>query len=371
MGKHLHLVCFDVPFPPNYGGVFDLYYKIVALHQQGVLIHLHCFRYGRDEQPVLNKYCVEVKYYNRETGLGGISLTLPYIVSSRSNKTLLKDLIKDNYPVLLEGIHCSYFVFSEQLANRNVFIRLHNVECEYYKNLAQNSRSFFKRIYYNIESHKLRRYEKMIGARSNIITVSISDLEYYKKYFLAAKINMLPIFIPWTPKSPIGFGKFCLYHGNLSVAENESAALWLIKNISGQCILPLVIAGHFPSPLLLKLASTYKVKIIPDPSDIILQELINEAQVNVLPSFNNTGVKLKLLNALFNGRHSLVNMAADKGSGLEVLSHHAETIPEFISKINQLSQLPLEQDEQLKRQDILMTLYDNAENARKLMSWLY
>ena len=49
--KHLHIVCLDVPYPVDYGGVFDLFYKIKALSEAGVKIHLHCFEYGRGQQP--------------------------------------------------------------------------------------------------------------------------------------------------------------------------------------------------------------------------------------------------------------------------------------------------------------------------------
>ena len=32
----LHLVSFDVPYPPDYGGVIDVYNKIKTLYQVGV-----------------------------------------------------------------------------------------------------------------------------------------------------------------------------------------------------------------------------------------------------------------------------------------------------------------------------------------------
>lgn len=71
-----------MPYPVDYGGVFDLFYKIKELHSLGVKIHLHCFDYGRGEQPELNKYCEEVFYYSRNEGHKGFSFKLPYIVAS-------------------------------------------------------------------------------------------------------------------------------------------------------------------------------------------------------------------------------------------------------------------------------------------------
>ena len=61
---HLHVIAFDVPYPANYGGVIDVFYRVKALSEAGVKVHLHCFEYGRGEQEIL-KRCYEVKYYKR------------------------------------------------------------------------------------------------------------------------------------------------------------------------------------------------------------------------------------------------------------------------------------------------------------------
>ena len=41
------------------------------MHKLGIKIHLHCFEYGRGQQPELQQYCEEVIYYHRES-LAGI-----------------------------------------------------------------------------------------------------------------------------------------------------------------------------------------------------------------------------------------------------------------------------------------------------------
>ena len=135
--KHIHIVSLDVPYPPNYGGVIDLFYKLPALYEQGIKIHLHCFEYGRGEQPELNKYCESVRYYQRAEGHKGFSFSIPYIVASRNNTLLWDRLQQDHFPVLLEGIHCTYGLHAGLLINRRVVLRLHNVENEYYKQLSK------------------------------------------------------------------------------------------------------------------------------------------------------------------------------------------------------------------------------------------
>ena len=54
---HLHIVTFNVPWPADYGGVIDVYYRIVALAKTGVKIHLHCYTYGREEAKELEQWC--------------------------------------------------------------------------------------------------------------------------------------------------------------------------------------------------------------------------------------------------------------------------------------------------------------------------
>ena len=76
--KHLHIVTHNVPWPADFGGVIDIFYKIKALHQLSVKIHLHCFTYNHNEpQNELNKYCEEVFYYKRQKNLAHLSFRYP------------------------------------------------------------------------------------------------------------------------------------------------------------------------------------------------------------------------------------------------------------------------------------------------------
>ena len=55
MERYLNIIAFNIPWPANYGGIIDVYYKIKALHQCGVKIILHCFEYERAHSPELRK----------------------------------------------------------------------------------------------------------------------------------------------------------------------------------------------------------------------------------------------------------------------------------------------------------------------------
>ena len=142
---NLHIVTLNIPFPPDYGGMIDTYYRIRALHKLGVLIHLHCFEYGRQHSKELESVCATTSYYPRRSGLLRQFSTTPYIVSSRKSTILLDSLIRNDYPILFDGLHTTFYINHPALLDRKKFVRIHNIEHNYYKSLAKNESNLLKR----------------------------------------------------------------------------------------------------------------------------------------------------------------------------------------------------------------------------------
>jgi glycosyltransferase involved in cell wall biosynthesis len=370
--KHLHIICLDVPYPVDYGGVFDLFYKLPALQKQGIKIHLHCFEYGRGSQPVLNNYCESVHYYKRKSGPPTLFLNYPYIVGSRRSKELEDNLQKDDHPILMEGVHCTYLLNKPGFKNRKCFVRLHNVEHIYYRHLFSFSNFSFKKLYLLLESMLLKRYEKSISTFATFFTVTLKDAELYKKLG-AQDIKYLPLFLPFGKvNTDAGRGSFCLYHGDLSVSENVKAATWLLEKVFNDLPIPFVIAGKNPPKSLLKLVhSNSSTCLIANPDEKEMRDLIFKAHINIIPSYNTTGIKLKLLNALFNGRHCLVNEQTVEGIGLEDACFIANTAIEFKTAITDIYDRPFCEKEIALRHELLDNMFDNEKNAEKLISYIF
>ncbi len=373
MEKHLHIVSFDVPYPVTHGGFFDPYYKLVALHEAGVRIHLHCFEYGRGEQPELEKYCEEVHYYERQCGHKGFSHKLPYIVASRASAELTDNLVKDDHPVLLEGVHCTYLLHDDRFRDRSIILRLHNVEYQYYRQLFSSTHSVVKKLYYLHESKLLRSYEASIASKVKVLAVSEQDAQIYREEFGADRVETLPVFLPFGEiASQEGMGCFCLYQGNLSVEENEKAALWLMREVFDELPVHFIVAGKDPSRKLERVTGRQSLTcLVANPSEQEMQDMIAKAQINILPSFNCTGTKLKLLNALFNGRHCVVNDAAVDGTSLGPACHIGSNAKALKEIIAQLYHSPFTHEEILLRQRLLQGIYDNRQNARQLINYIW
>lgn len=373
MDKHLHIICHTIPWPADFGGVQDIFHSIVALHNQHVKIHLHCFT--KDMQASLGPlqdYCENVHLYDRKTGLLKASSKLPYIVNTRKSKALLQRLNADNFPIFIQGIHSSYVLKDLSIANRKIAIRLFNVETKYYKSLASLENNILKKAYYNSEARLLKRYEADIAKKYTMLCISDSDCHYYKVVFDAVDAQFLPAFTGHlNVKAKEGKGQYLLYQANLSVNENSAVATWLVQKIAAGLSIPVVIAGKKPTD---NLKSTVKkqtnVELIANPSEEKMLDLITNAHILMVPSYNNTGVKLKLLNALFNGRHCVTNEAGIAGSGLENLVNIAEDDESTIAVIEDLILQRFTEEEIKKRAVMLFKIYDDSKNAQTICDLL-
>lgn len=372
MEKHLHIISFDVPYPPDYGGVIDVFYKIKAFYEEGVKVHLHCYEYGRGEAKELKKYCESINYYKRNVSKKYLFNSKPYIVVTRSSEDLLKNLLKDNFPILFEGLHCTYFLDEPKLKNRKKIVRAHNIEHDYYNNLAKTEKDIFRKYYYYSEAYKLNRYEPVLKYATQIVTISKSDKLYFSSHF--KNVTEIPAFHPNNEvKSKTGKGDFALYHANLSVAENNFAALYLVNNIFKTNVkLPLIIAGNKPSKVLINTAKNFpNVEIKDNISTTQIYELIQDAHINILPAFQPTGIKLKLLSALFTGRWCVVNTPMVKNTGLESLCIIKDKPETMRNAIISLFNNPFPDDEIQKRKKILLQDFNNRENIKKLIEVIF
>ncbi|HCT22512.1 MAG TPA: mannosyltransferase, partial [Chitinophagaceae bacterium] len=84
-------------------------------------------------------------------------------------------------------------------------------------------------------------------------------------------------------------------------------AAWLLKEVFGKLTIPFVVAGKNPSEKLQELAHAQQhTCIVSNPTELEMQDMIRKAHIHVLPSTHTTGIQIKLLNALYNGRHCVV-----------------------------------------------------------------
>ncbi len=371
--KHLHIISFDVPYPANYGGVIDVYYKLVALKKEGIKVHLHCFEYGREKAKQLEEFCHEVNYYPRNTGIFSNLSVKPYIVNSRRSEKLITNLLKDDYPILFEGLHSCFYIDDGRIKNRFKIYRESNIEHHYYFHLFKSEKNLLKKVFFLAESYRLKVFQKNLEHADLMLVVSQSDTDYLRKQFVDKNVEYLPSFHPNDEFSVIsGQNDYIFYHGKLSVTENYKAAEFLIEKIFSKTNRKLIIAGMDPPEHLRKLCRQAKnVKLIENPDDKTMFDLIQNAQANILITFQATGLKLKLLNTLYKGRFCIVNPEMVQGTGLESLCKVGNSSTELLQLIENVFKLNFDINEVKARRNILMKHYSNKINSQKLIDLVF
>lgn len=371
MYKHLHVISFDVPYPANYGGVIDVFYKVKALSDLGVKIHLHCFEYGRSASEKLEEICEEVHYYHRKTRRSYLFRRKPFIAVTRASDRLMQRLLQDTHPILFEGLHTCYHLDDERLVDRFKAVRTHNIEHDYYANLASVEKDLFKKYYFLSEVGKLERFERTLCNAQLVAAISKADSEY-----LDTKYPNVQHISAFHPNNEVyikqGKGSFCLYHGNLEVGENNQAALYLVNKVFAGLDIPLIIAGNKPSAELKELVSKHSnIELKSGLSTEEIHQLITDAQINVLPTFQATGIKLKLLAALYTGRHCIVNVPMVENTGLEPLCVVEDSDKRFRQAVKKYFVREFAQEQIAQREEVLNARFCNKVCAEKLVMHIF
>lgn len=320
----------------------------------GVRINLHCFMdRHQDYSEQLYELCQHVYYYKRETFLSGLS-SIPQIVNSCRSENLLFNLLQNEYPILFEGIHSCYFLDAPELSGRKKIVRIQDIEPCYFYSLYKNTRSFLKGAFYRLESSKLKKYERVLEYADTLITLNVTHKNYYEKLFPEKEIINLEPFSAFSKVNiKEGLGNYALYHSNLSDPDNKEAAIFLIRNVIKDTKIPFIVAGKNPDSELKHICKESKVKILANPSDEKLDELIRNAQVNVLVSFMPWGSKIKIYPALYHGRHCLVNSNMVQGFSYTETCHVSDSEEVLQKQLLMLMQRSFTSEDIAMREKIL------------------
>ena len=369
MKKHIHIISFNVPYPPDYGGVIDVYYKIKTLKQEGIETTLHCFQYGREESPELEKLCKNVFYYPRKTGIISHIHPLPYIIRSRRSSELIKNIQIDKDPIIFEGLHSTFYLPRKELKDQLKIVRAHNVEHKYYFKLLKADKDFRRKLFFLTESAKLYFAEKRLKCADYIAAISEKEQTYFKKKFNNSFV-VNAFHSSEKPEILPGKGDYLLYHGNLSVPENIKAVNHLLEKIFIHIDFPIIIAGKNPPSYLIKKIGKYKhIRLISSPGHEKMKELIQNAQANVLYTFQDTGSKLKVLESLFNGRYCVANHKIFGDSRLNEFCETGNSASEILIKIKKILNSEFTR-EQITFRKKALSAYVNENNARLLIEKL-
>ena len=365
--KNIQIVSFNNPYPPNYGGVIDVFYKIKYLHRLDIEIYLHIFYDDRIDIENLKPFCKDIYLYKRDKSFIKFISKIPFCVSSRTSNQIYKNLIKNNAPILFEGLQSTQVLINNSFKNK-IIVRTHNIEHNYYFGLVKSEANIFLKAMYFIEGAKLRKFESILNKANIILPLSRGEFEYFNKNY-KGKAHFLPVFHGNDKVDDLSIkGDFALYHGDLSISDNIKAVRFIIsifEKVSHQ----LVIASSNIPTSLLKIIDKYDniqfSKLEKDNSS--LNKLFAKAHINILFSNQQSGTKLKVFNSLFKSRFCVINNNITDDKEILSLCEIAETKEEFIYVVNKVFE---KEYEQLQKREAVLKNYAPLELANNFIDIL-
>lgn len=338
MSKKILIIGNDFPYPPNHGGRVDIFERIKVLKELNFEIYLISTVKNlpsADEILYMNNLIKENFIIHRKQSILALLSLNPYQVVSRDNSDDIYSIIHKIKDIeldicIIEG-HYGLKIFKNIIENCTVkksYLRVHNDEKKYFKELAKSTNNIFKKIFYYTESFKFTLFEKRFFDKNIInsfLHISSDECKKYKMIFQDINHIFLPAsvdveqFLTYKSKDC----KTVLFIGSLFMSNNIEGLMWYLNNLHNKLCLSLsdyklIIAGNTKginvNSFIETLAKYKNIEFYDSPSN--LDELYEQATVFINPMLSGAGVKLKTINAVKYGLPIVSTKVGNEGTGL-------------------------------------------------------
>ncbi|MCO6460232.1 MAG: glycosyltransferase [Saprospiraceae bacterium] len=338
------------------------------------LAHYHAVHYV----DVNNEITVKGAFLNL---FSGDSYHVSRYHSKKFSDQLIKLLKEEKFDIIhLETLYLTQFIdIIRMYSDALIVLRSHNVEFEIWERLTDNQTSFFKKIYLEYLTKKLKRFElKMLKEIDLLLAITQRDLKTFRSYGYLKAAKVIPIGLDTSDylaedKSVFDHPSIS-FIGSLDWIPNMEGLEWFLNDIWPRLLenhpkLTFHVAGrNMPSSYLeRKIKNVYFHGEVDDA-----KAFINSHPITVVPLLSGSGMRVKILEGMFLGR-----IVITTALGLEGIdAHHknqvliAETTDEFVSAINFCFEHPMQTQNISHRAQVFAARnYDNLEIGKELLSF--
>ena len=346
------------PYPAHFGGAYDVLERIKGLKYLGHDVDLICTcKEKPDDKNVLfmKQFINELIIVPRKNKLGYIFYSEPLQAVSR--KLLKKITLQREYDyAILESESVGKILENNSLKAKNIIIRVHNNEANYFNELSKSTKNFKNKIYYYLESLKFKSYSRNIFKQSDRLWfISNKEINNTKDLNLSNKSIHLPASVNSKFVKQELSTKNVLYVGALFVPNNMEAIIWYLKNVHSLLVdehnykLTIVgSTGEFESETYQKILAGYSnVEIYLNQKD--LSNHYSNATVFINPMLHGAGVKLKSINAIQNGLVLVSSKTGAEGIGLIKNEMYLEAMSpnDFVKAILKVFKMKIEDRQEM------------------------
>lgn len=328
--QKLTLICQEMPFPANHGGVVDMLRRIQTLSRLGVQLLIVCWHHdprstvAQDSVEVLRKYAREVIVLPYRRGLfQRLSIFSKYLqypapVCSRWISSAEEQMVAERIIafapqfIMQDGLMSGYLSrkMSDAL-NIPLLVRSHNIEHLYWRKqlkLAKPGLDWIKCFFrltgvYRFEVQGLKKAYRFFD-------ISSDDLQYWTSQGFNNG-TLLPPLVDFSSAEETNLlsnqEPFDLvFVGNLRMPNNVDAVCWLVDLVVPHFEqtygrkLKVLIAGSAPTATIVAMANSNKFSLLANFSS--LAEVLAQGRLLVNPMQDGSGVALKTVDMLMTGK---------------------------------------------------------------------
>lgn len=360
MSSHVLVLAPDVPYPPCYGGRVDNYYLLDLLKRMGFQIYL-IFSYHREEEvPAalehLDRICQAVfPFRKQKSPLSALHWSKPYYALSNlpgpGDMDKLDAFIGENCSQVTRLIICQAYMYEIALTVKDklplpadILYRMQNHEALFFKSLfADATLTQPKKLLFLLEWLRMRRYEKKVihGCRRTL-SISEAECKALGQAHPQLDIRWLPaLYRPrllseaeLTPEERQELYRLerrydgrqvILFAGSFSDRFNVNAVEWFLKEvlplIVEECPRAIFVFGGFCADEYFDGDHGRNAELFSNVPSVTPYLMLSD--LNVVLTWNRAGVKLKLVEALQNGKKVVSTTEGVYGSGLEAYVPHS------------------------------------------------
>ena len=203
------------------------------------------------------------------------------------------------------------------------------------------------RAYVRLRLNFLKRRERiMLTESSKYFSISEYDVQMHKKTYgrTAPSFILKPIIeFPCnkTEEDYADFGKKLLIVGSMSWFPNVKGTLWFCEKVMPVLVgegYSLYIVGNHPADELIRLSQKDPEHYIVTGKVPTVDEYFEKCDISIVPLFEGTGTKIKVLESMGRGILTVATSFAAKDYNINDEIFVADTAEEFISCIHALSE---------------------------------
>jgi len=354
MSYRVLLITYKTPIPIKDGGAFAINNIIKGYLEKNYKVDLFIISTNKHHANIeeIEKYYKSKVYIqninSNKALLNNLVKKIPLILKrfySKKIEEIIKNIIiNEKYDFIqFEGLQTTTYINTiKKNSNAKIIYRPHNIEHRIWERISKNQKFILFKILYKIISLQLKKYEKkIINKYDIIIPITEIDANFFKINGNNKPLHVYPFGIDIVENFSPCNNNDLFFIGALDWKPNIEGLIWFITNVWQDIKrqfpdIKFYIAGRNPSKKTKRIINKLEANFIGEVEDS--GKFIKEHKIMIVPLFAGSGIRVKIIEAMAYGKIIITTPIGIEGIPAQHMTNIiiAEKKEDFIFYINKI-----------------------------------